>query len=150
MHLRQYFGKPQRLPLHGVNSSRGWVSQPLGRGNLAPTIESYRRIMDTPHINVNTPDKQHGEVETHIIRSTNYLSSTWRIDKRFAVIVTGYYQPYIQRLSDFRVLSESRLEFRATERVSFNIRLNFRYDSEPPTGVEAHDLEIVNGLSYRF
>ena len=26
-----------------------------GRGNLAPTIEIYPRIMDTPHINVNTP-----------------------------------------------------------------------------------------------
>ena len=95
-------------------------------------------------------DKEHGEVDTNIIRSTNYISATWRINKRFTVIVTGYYQPYLQRFSDFRVLSESRFEFRVTERVSFNIRLNLRYDSEPPTGVEAHDLEIVNGLSYKF
>ena len=95
-------------------------------------------------------DKGHGEVEINIIRSTNYISAAWRIDKRFSIVVTGYYQPYAQRVSDFRVLSESRFEFHATERVSFNIRLNFRYDSEPPTGVEAHDLEIVNGLSYKF
>ena len=95
-------------------------------------------------------DKGHGEVETSIIRSTNYISAAWRIDRRFTVIATGYYQPYLQRFSDFRVLSESRLDFRATEKVSFNIRLNLRYDSEPPTGVEAHDLEIVNGLSYKF
>ena len=95
-------------------------------------------------------DKEHGEVETNIIRSTNYISAAWRVDKRFSVVVTGYYQPYAQRFSDFRVLSESRFAFHATERVSFNIRLNFRYDSEPPTGVEAHDLEIVNGLSYKF
>ena len=95
-------------------------------------------------------NKQHGEVETSIIRSTNYLSSTWRIDKRFAVVVTAYYQPYLQRFSDFRILSENRFQFRATESVSFNIRLNFRYDSEPPTSVEAHDLEIINGLSISF
>ena len=95
-------------------------------------------------------DKGHGEVETNIIRSTNYISATWRIDKRFSVVITGYYQPYIQRFSDFRVISESRLEFRVTERVSFNTRLNIRYDSEPPTDVEAHDLEVVNGLSYKF
>jgi putative salt-induced outer membrane protein YdiY len=95
-------------------------------------------------------DKGHGEIETNIIRSTNYVSATWRIDKRFTLILTGYYQPYLQRFADFRVLSESRLDFRATERVSFNIRLNLRYDSEPPTSVEAHDLEIVNGLSYKF
>ena len=95
-------------------------------------------------------DKEHGEIDTNIIRSTNYVSGVWRIDKRFTLIVTGYYQPYLQRFSDFRILSESRFEFRATERVSFNFRLPFRYDSEPPTGVEAHDLEIVNGLSYKF
>ena len=95
-------------------------------------------------------DKGHGEVETNIIRSTNYISAAWRIDKRFTVVLTGYYQPYLQRFSDFRVLSESRLEFRATERVSSNTRLNIRYDNEPPTNVEAHDLEIVNGLSYKF
>ena len=95
-------------------------------------------------------DKQHGEVETNIIRSTNYISATWRIDKRFTVVVTGYFQPYTQRLSDFRVLSESRLEFHVTKTVSINTRLNFRHDSQPPTDVEAHDLEIVNGLSYKF
>ena len=95
-------------------------------------------------------DKQHGETETNIIRSTNYLSAAWRIDKRLTVIVTGYYQPYLQRFSDFRVLSESRFEVRATETVAFNIRLNFRYDSKPPTGVEPNDLEIINGLSYKF
>ena len=95
-------------------------------------------------------DKQHGEVETNIIRSTNYVSSTWRVSERFSVVVAGYYQPYLQRFSNFRVLSESRFEFHVTKTVSFNIRLNFRYDSEPPTGVEAHDLEIINGLSYKF
>ena len=95
-------------------------------------------------------DKEHGEIDTNIIRSTNYVSGIWRIDKRFTFIVTGYYQPYLQRFADFRILSESRFDFRATEKVSFNIRLNLRYDSEPPSGVETHDLEIVNGLSYKF
>ena len=95
-------------------------------------------------------DKEHGEVDTNIIRSTNYISTIWRIDKRFSIFVTGYCQPYVQHFSDFRVLSESRIEFHVTPTVSINTRLNLRYDSEPPTGIEAHDLEIVNGLSYKF
>lgn len=95
-------------------------------------------------------DKGHGEVETNIVRSTNYISATWRIDNRFSVVITSYFQPYTQRVSDFRVLSESRFEFHITKTVSLNTRLNIRYDSEPPTDVEAHDLEIVNGLSCKF
>lgn len=95
-------------------------------------------------------DKQHGEVETNITRSTNYISAIWRIDERFTGVITGYYQPYLQHFSDFRVLSESRLEFNVTQTVSISTRLNLRYDGKLPTDVEAHDLEIVNGLSYRF
>ena len=38
VHLMLYFGQPQGLPLHRVNSCRGWVSQPVGRETLAPTI----------------------------------------------------------------------------------------------------------------
>ena len=37
-----------------------------------------------------------------------------------------------------------------TKTVSINTRLNVRYDSEPPAGVKSHDLEIVNGLRYKF
>ena len=95
-------------------------------------------------------DKGRGEIETSIIRSTNYISAAWRIDKRFTIVITGYYQPYTQNFSDFRILSESRFEFHVTKKVSISTRLNLRYDSEPPTGLEAHDLEIVNGLSYKF
>ena len=95
-------------------------------------------------------DKGRGEVKTNIIRSTNYISAAWQIDKRFSVVVTGYYQPYTRRFSDFRVLSESRFEVHVTKTVSINTRLNIRYDSEPPTDIEAHDVEIVNGLSYKF
>lgn len=95
-------------------------------------------------------DKQHGEIGTNIIRSTNYISSTWRASERFSVVVVGYYQPYLQRFFDFRVLSESRFEFHVTQTVSISTRLNIRYDSKPPSNLETHDLEIVNGLSYRF
>ena len=95
-------------------------------------------------------DKGHGEVKTSIIRSTNYISAAWRIDKRFTIVITGYYQPYTQHFSDFRILSESRFEFHVTKTVSINTRLNIRYDSEPPTDVDTHDLEVVNGLSYKF
>ena len=133
----------------------------VGGGIRVSVLKQRANTKDSPRLNLYLGiggmweneainDKQHGEVETNIIRSTNYLSSTWRIDKRFVVLVTAYYQPYLQRFSDFRILSESRFQFHVTESVSFNIRLSFRYDSEPPTGVEAHDLEIINGLSYKF
>ena len=42
MNLRRGWGPPARIP------RRGWVPQPFGRGNLAPTNR------ETPQINVNT------------------------------------------------------------------------------------------------
>ena len=47
----------QGLPLHWGDFCRAVAGfgQPVGRGNLAPTIGAHRQIMDTPYINVNTP-----------------------------------------------------------------------------------------------
>ena len=91
-----------------------------------------------------------GEVETNIIRSTNYVTWAWQVAERLASATTAYYQFDLERVSDFRVLLESSLGFRLTGKLSLNATLNLRYDNEPPAGVKGNDLEIVNGFSYLF
>lgn len=95
-------------------------------------------------------DSQEGEIETNIVRSTNYVTWAWRIDERLTSVATSYYQFHLKILSDFRVLFEGSIGFRLTQKLAFNTRLNFRYDNEPPTDVKKHDLEIINGFSYAF
>ncbi len=95
-------------------------------------------------------DKENGTITTRILRSTNYINWTGQLDERVTTSATGYYQVHVRRFQDYRILFEGSLTFRLTTKLSFPLRVNFRYDSEPPTGVRKHDVEIFNGLRYTF
>lgn len=95
-------------------------------------------------------DKTHGEITTRIVRATNYINWTWRLDERITTSATGYYQFHVRRFQDYRILFEGSITFRLTTKLAFPLRVNFRYDSEPPTTIRKHDVEIFNGLRYTF
>lgn len=98
------------------------------------------------HIN----DKTQGEITTRIVRATNYINWTWRLDEQITTSATGYYQFHVRRFQDYRILFQGSITFRLTTKLAFPLRVNFRYDSEPPTTIQKHDVEIFNGLRYTF
>ena len=91
-------------------------------------------------------NKKLGEIETSILRSTNYATLIWRIDDRFSTATTGYFQMRPNNTNDFRLLVESGFGVRLSKRISLNVELNFRFDNAPPSEIEKHDLEIANSL----
>ena len=95
-------------------------------------------------------DKKRGAITTRVVRSTNYINWTGQLDERVTTSATGYYQVYVRHFQDYRILFEGSITFRLTTKLSFPLRVNFRYDSEPPTGIQKHDVEIFNGLRYTF
>ena len=95
-------------------------------------------------------DAKRGETTTHIVRSTNYINWTGKLDERITTSATGYYQVHVRRFQDYRILFEGSITFSLTTKLAFPLRVNVRYDSEPPTGIRKHDVEIFNGLRYTF
>lgn len=95
-------------------------------------------------------NKAHGEIMTRLVRSTNYINWTWQLDERITTSATGYYQFHLRHFQDYRILFEGSITFRLTTQLAFPLRVNFRYDNEPPTGIRKHDVEIFNGLGYTF
>ena len=95
-------------------------------------------------------DAKRGEITTHIVRSTNYINWTGKLDERITTSATGYYQVHARRFQDYRILFEGSITFSLTTKLAFPLRVNLRYDSEPPTDIRKHDVEIFNGLRYTF
>lgn len=95
-------------------------------------------------------DSHIGEMTTNIVRSTNYVNWTVQFDERLSTSATAYYQVDVKRLDDYRILFEGSIKFNITNTLSLPLKINFRYDNEPPIGIQKHDLEIFNGLSYTF
>lgn len=94
-----------------------------------------------------------------LLRSTNYLFLGWTPDERLLLQFTTYFQPDVKQLSDFRVLLDSRLAFTLTGKLSAVIKLNTRYDNDPPIVLEKdgserrikrYDIELTSGLAYMF
>ena len=94
--------------------------------------------------------KEDSVITTRIIRSTNYINWTGRLDERITTSATGYYQVHTRRLRDYRILFEGSLTFQLTTKLVFPFRVNVRYDNEPPSEIRKHDVEIFNGLRYTF
>lgn len=85
-----------------------------------------------------------------LVRSTNYVVLRWEPDARRLFQVTTYFQVDVERSRDHRVLMDGGLAFALTGKLSLVIRLNARYDHEPPEGVKNYDIELTNGLSFVF
>ena len=95
-------------------------------------------------------DTKLGQINSDIMRSTNYSTIIWQIDDRISSATTGYFQINPSHKEDFRILIEGDISFRITNQIRVTTRLNLRYDSQPPTSITKHDLEITNGLSLSF
>lgn len=84
---------------------------------------------------------------TEIIRSTNYLTVTWKPSANFSLNSVTYFQVDVNRLNDHRILNDTKLQFKITKAVSFVFNMNYRFDKEPPKGVREYDLELKNGIT---
>ena len=91
-----------------------------------------------------------GDADTKLLRSTNYVSGNWRLADRVYIQATGYFQFDTYEPSDYRVLSDAAISFEINKKFEFKTELTFRYDHEPPEGVENHDLELTNGIQISF
>jgi putative salt-induced outer membrane protein YdiY len=84
---------------------------------------------------------------TEIIRSTNYLTLTWKPTENFLLNSVTYFQVDVNRLNDHRILNDTKLQFKITKAFSFVFNMNYRFDKEPPPGVKEYDLELKNGIT---
>lgn len=84
------------------------------------------------------------------IRSSNYVSTTWRPKENLDVVTTIFYQPLYKDLSDFRLLHELSLNFKFTRNFSFVTTWNYLFDSEPAVDIPREIFTLKNGVRYTF
>lgn len=87
---------------------------------------------------------------TNLFRSTNYLTIKWQINDTFSFIIINYFQFDIERFRDFRLVSDTGLNFLITQNLTFNSSVSYRFDNEPVKDVKNYDLELTNGITFSF
>jgi putative salt-induced outer membrane protein YdiY len=87
---------------------------------------------------------------TQILRSTNYISVQWNINRLSRFNAVSYYQVDTKDIRDYRVLVQSSLQVGITKYLALTTGLNYRFDNQPPASVEKYDLELTNGFTLTF
>jgi len=84
------------------------------------------------------------------IRNSTYLSFKIKPSENISFVSTNYYQPLVNKFSDFRVLSESSLLIKLFKKLSFISTFRYLYDSFPVENVANEQFKLTQGLVYFF
>ncbi len=85
-----------------------------------------------------------------LIRSTNYLTVNFSLNKIVDLYVTGYYQVDVQSFSDYRILFDGGLSIKLFKNLTFTTNVAYRFDNEPLPNIKTYDVNLLNGISLRF
>ena len=84
-------------------------------------------------------------------RLTSYLTGTVVVDPRLRLVHTTYFQPRLDAfLDDLRLLSQSHLVVKLTDRLAVTLGLVIAWDRRPPIGVEELDTSLDAKLAVSF
>jgi hypothetical protein len=88
--------------------------------------------------------------ETTVHRISTYFRAHGAIADRLDLSQTLYAQPRIDEPGDLRILSETQLTVKATEKVAFKTAFSLAYDSEPPATIAGLDTVLRSSISIAF
>lgn len=90
------------------------------------------------------------EGKKDLLRSTNYLTANFSLNKIVDFFATGYYQLDVQSTSDYRILFDGGLAIKLFKNLIFSANVGYRFDNEPMPGIKTYDVNLINGISLRF
>lgn len=92
--------------------------------------------------NIKTFNKHH--------RLSMYLNAGLQFNASTGINNTTYFQPRPDVLSDFRIASVTQFFARLNKHLSFNVNLDFVYDSKPPVTVPVRMYNFTAGLAWQL
>ena len=135
LNLRALAGGGVRLTLGKTTEKRAFF---LGLGAFYE-----REDLDT--------DAALGEDETsEAVRASTYLVMKFQFNEYVSLVSSTYYQPDLQKLSDFRAIEDLSLVSKLTERLALKLGLFVGHDSDPPPAVDHTDVSVNIGFSLAF
>lgn len=102
------------------------------------------------HERFDLPDySEHGN-NLYTNRFSTYLTFEYDIKDEIKLISITYYQPQINKFSDFRILSDNSLFVGLSSFVDLKTGFSLRYDAKPPETIKSIDTFTKFGFSFKF
>ncbi len=95
------------------------------------------------------------ELETPLLyhrdhRLSSYISITWKHKSGTILTNTVYYQPLLDRISDFRIYNQFDFSLKISKKLSFTTSYKYFFDSNPAENIINATHNLSNGITFRF
>jgi hypothetical protein len=86
------------------------------------------------------------------VRLSSYLNFNWHPSEALTFLIIAYYQPRLDKFSDYRLAIQGQLAFRLWKSLSFTFNARYAYDAFPVDLDEIPQLtyKLSNGVSFKF
>ncbi len=83
-------------------------------------------------------------------RSSNYISTTFRPNKKMVLIQTTYWQPVMGFIRNYRLSTEWFMKIDLTKKLAFTVDFEYGIDKNLPPGAPSETYAWRNGLSWQL
>ncbi len=83
-------------------------------------------------------------------RSSSYFSMSLFPNNNISLVSTTYFQPRLDKFSDFRLSSQTTLALKIIKNLSFSTTFTYQYDAFPVIGIPKEQYRLTNGIVYSF
>ncbi|MBI5856641.1 MAG: DUF481 domain-containing protein [Sphingobacteriales bacterium] len=84
------------------------------------------------------------------IRNSSYISFTWLPRDFLEMISTTYFQPRVNKLSDYRILNQLAFQIKATPHFSLSLKWNYLHDRFPAGTAPKTTYNFATGITYEL
>ncbi len=90
------------------------------------------------------------EGSDNYFRGNIYVSFKKRFNENVKMAFISYYQPRVDKFSDYESISSLEFSVKLTDKLSLLILSKYSYDSKPPKDIKEYDFTQKMGISYEF
>jgi len=83
-------------------------------------------------------------------RMSSYFTFTYFPNENLAFKTTTFYQPRLDKFSDYRINSYNSLTIKLIGKLALSITYILSYDTEPAISIPTTQYELLNGIVYTF
>ena len=84
------------------------------------------------------------------VRLSAYFSFSLFPKDGISIVSTTYFQPRVDEFSDLRWSNDSRVAFKISKNLAFNVQFTISYDNYPALGIPKTQYKLTNGIIYTF
>jgi hypothetical protein len=81
-------------------------------------------------------------------RSSSYISFTWLPKDYLEMISTTYFQPLLNKFSDYRIMNQLTFKIKATPHFSLGLKWNYLHDRFPAGNAPRTTYNFATGINY--